>query len=122
MRNNNFTGHRVDIGSLPRFTGSNRNAEIWKFKINDWFKKEGITTDEDKFSYIIMAAEDDIVKVIMEKVREVNRTLTLDECVVLIKKRYWRENQRNNNYENILQESHWKNKKSLNNYKNYSSN
>jgi len=33
-----------------------------------------------------MAAEDDIVKVIMEKVREVNRTLTLDECVALIKK------------------------------------
>ena len=91
MRNSNFTGHRVDTGSLPRITGSNRNAEIWKFKINDWFKKEGITTDEDKFSYIIMAAEDDIVKVIMEKVREVNRTLTLDECVVLIKKRYWRE-------------------------------
>ena len=70
-----------------------------------------------------MAAEDDIVKVIMEKAREVNRTLTLDECVVLIKKRYWRENQRDNNYENILQESHWRNKKkSLNNYKNYSSN
>jgi len=33
-----------------------------------------------------MAAEDDIVKVIMEKVREVNRTLTLDECVAHKKK------------------------------------
>jgi len=87
MRNSNFTGHRVDTGSLPRITGSNRNAEIWKFKINDWFKKVGITTDEDKYSYIIMAAEDNIVKVIMEKVREVNRTLTLDECFVLIKKK-----------------------------------
>ena len=86
MKNSNFTGHRVDTESLPRITGSYRNTEIWKFKINDWFKKEGIAINEDKYSYIIMAAEDDIVKVIMEKVREVNRTLTLDECVAHKKK------------------------------------
>ena len=28
----------------------------------------------------------------MEKEKEVNRPLTLDECVKLIKKKYWREN------------------------------
>jgi len=28
----------------------------------------------------------------MEKEKEVNRALTLDECVKLIKKKYWREN------------------------------
>ncbi|KAG4105105.1 hypothetical protein H8356DRAFT_926036, partial [Neocallimastix lanati (nom. inval.)] len=92
MRNNNFTGHRVDTGSLPRITGSRRDAEIWKFKINDWFKREGITTDENKFSYTITAVEDNIVRILMEKEKEVNRALTLDECVKLIKKKYWREN------------------------------
>ncbi|KAG4081865.1 hypothetical protein H8356DRAFT_914263, partial [Neocallimastix lanati (nom. inval.)] len=71
---------------------SRRDAEIWKFKINDWFKREGITTDENKFSYIITAVEDNIVRILMEKEKEVNRALTLDECVKLIKKKYWREN------------------------------
>jgi len=87
MKNSNSTGNRVDTGTLPRIGGSSRDAEIWKFRINNWFRREGITTDIKKFSYIIADAENDIVRVIMEKVREVNRTLTLDECVVLIKKK-----------------------------------
>ena len=80
MRNNNFTGHRTDTGTLPRIGGSSRDAEIWKFKINNWFIREGITTDEDKFNYIIAASEDDIVRIFMRKENEVNRALTLDEC------------------------------------------
>ena len=67
MRSSNFTGNRVDTGTLPRIDGSRRDAEIWKFKINDWFMREGITTDENEFSYIITAVEDDIVRVFMEK-------------------------------------------------------
>ena len=92
MRNNNFTGNRVDTGTLPRIGGSRRDTETWKFKIIDWFKREGITTNENKYSYIITAVEDDIVRILMEKEKEVNRALTLDECVKLIKKKYWREN------------------------------
>ena len=92
MRNSNSTGNRVDTGTLPRIGGSRRDAETWKFKIIDWFKREGITTDENKFSYIITAVEDNIVRILMEKEKEVNRALTLDECVKLIKKKYWREN------------------------------
>ena len=87
MRNSNSTGNRVDTGTLPRIGGSRRDAETWKFKIIDWFKREGITTDENKYSYIITAVEDDIVRVLMEKEKEVNRALTLDECVKLIKKK-----------------------------------
>ena len=67
MKNNNFTGNLVDTGTIPRIGGSHKDAEIWKFKINDWFKREGITTDENEFSYIITAVEDDIVRVFMEK-------------------------------------------------------
>ena len=78
MRNSNFNCNRVDTGTLPRIGGSRRDAEIWKFKINDWFKREGITTDENKFSYIITAVEDNIVRILMEKEKEVNRALTLD--------------------------------------------
>jgi len=78
----------VDTRTLPRIGGSCRNAEIWKFKINDWFKREGITTDENKYSYIIVAVENVIIRVLMEKEKEVNRALTLDECVKLIKKKY----------------------------------
>jgi hypothetical protein len=65
----------VDTKTLPRIGGSRRDAELWKFRINDWFKREGITTDENKFSYIIAAAEDDIVRVLKEKEAEVNRPL-----------------------------------------------
>jgi len=92
MKNNNFTGNLVDTGTIPRIGGSHKDAEIWKFKINDWFKREGITTDENKYSYIIAAIEDDIVRVLTKKEIKVNRALTLDECVKLIKKKYWREN------------------------------
>ena len=96
MRNSNFTGNRVDTGTLPKIGGSRRDAEIWKSSINNWFRREGITTDEKKFSYIIAAAEDDIVREFMRKKTEVNRALTLDECVGLIKRKYWRENQKEN--------------------------
>ncbi|KAG4102534.1 hypothetical protein H8356DRAFT_1324423 [Neocallimastix lanati (nom. inval.)] len=61
-KNNNFVGNRVDTGTLPRIGGPH------------------ITTDENKYSYIITAVEDDIVRVLMEKEKEVNRALTLDEC------------------------------------------
>jgi len=94
MRNNNFTGNRVDTGTLPRIGGSCKKAEIWKFKINNWFNREGITTDENKFSYIITAAEDDIIPSLREEQVRLNRVLTLDECVALIKKKYWRENKK----------------------------
>ncbi|KAG4092129.1 hypothetical protein H8356DRAFT_1294700 [Neocallimastix lanati (nom. inval.)] len=77
MRSSNFTGNRVDTGTLPRIGRSRRNAEIWRFKINDWFRRE-----------------DDIVRVLLEKEKEVNRAHTLDECVELIKRKYWRENQK----------------------------
>jgi len=52
MRSSNFTGNRVDTGTLPRIGRSRRNAEIWRFKINDWFRREGITINENKYSYI----------------------------------------------------------------------
>jgi len=94
MRNNNFTGNRVDTGTLPRIGGSCKNAEIWKFKINNWFNREGITTNENKFSYIITAAEDDIITSLREEQVRLNRVPTLDECVALIKKKYWRENKK----------------------------
>jgi len=47
-------------------------------------------------SYIIAAAEDDIVRVLIKKETEINKTLTLDECIDLIKRKYWRENQKSN--------------------------
>ncbi|KAG4093704.1 hypothetical protein H8356DRAFT_1328925 [Neocallimastix lanati (nom. inval.)] len=73
--NSNFTGNRVDTGTLPRICESRRD-DIWKFKINDWLKREDITIDENKYSYIIGAVEDGIVRVLMEKEKE----------------KYWREN------------------------------
>jgi len=42
--------------------------------------------------------EDDIVRVLLEKEKEVNRAHTLDECVELIKRKYWRENQKGNKF------------------------
>ena len=85
----------VDTKTLPRIGGVHKDEEIWKFRITDWFKREGITSSETKFSYIIAAAEDDIVRVLREKQLKVNRVLELDECVTLIKKKYWRENKKN---------------------------
>jgi len=39
-----------------------------------------------KFNYIIAAAENDIVRILMKKEKEVNRALTLDEYVDHIKR------------------------------------
>ena len=78
----------VDTRTLPRIGG----AEIWKFRITDWFRRERIFSDEGKFSYIIAACEDDIVRVLHSERIKLGRILTLDECVNLIKKKYWREN------------------------------
>ncbi|ORX63499.1 hypothetical protein BCR32DRAFT_287720 [Anaeromyces robustus] len=85
----------VDTKTFPRIDGSHKDGEIWKFRINDWFNRDGITTRESKFSYII-AADDDIIRVLIEKQSSVNRALDLDECVDLIKKKYWRENKKFN--------------------------
>jgi len=35
----------IDTRTLPRIDGSSRDAEIRKFRINNWFRWEGITTD-----------------------------------------------------------------------------
>jgi len=45
----------VDTRTLPRIGGLHRDAEIWKFRMNDWFRREGVVTIENKFSYIITA-------------------------------------------------------------------
>jgi len=82
----------VDTRTLPRIGGVHKDAEIWKFRITDWFRRERIITDEGKFSYIIAACEDDIVRVLHSERIKLGRILTLDECVNLIKKKYWREN------------------------------
>jgi len=86
----------VDTKTLPRIGGSRRDAEIWKFRIESWFNREGITTNDNKFSYIISSAEDDVVRVLKAKEVELNRIPTLDECVEVIKKKYWRENRKDN--------------------------
>jgi len=82
----------VDTRTLRRIGGVHIDAEIWKFRITDWFRRERIITDEGKFSYIIAACEDDIVRVLHSERIKLGRILTLDECVNLIKKKYWREN------------------------------
>ncbi|KAG4104989.1 hypothetical protein H8356DRAFT_925946, partial [Neocallimastix lanati (nom. inval.)] len=84
----------VDTRTLPRIGGLHRDAEIWKFRMNDWFRREGVITIENKFSYIITAAEDDIIPSLREEQVRLNRVPTLDECVALIKKKYWRENKK----------------------------
>ena len=61
---------------------------------NWWFQRGGVVTDEDKFNYIIAAAEDDIMRVLREKKVQLNRPLTVDECAYMIKAKYWRENQK----------------------------
>ena len=94
MRNSNFTDNRVDTGTLPRIGGFHRDAEIWKFRMNDWFRREGVITIENKFSYIITAAEDDIIPSLREEQVRLNRVPTLYKRVALIKKKYWKENKR----------------------------
>jgi len=58
-------------------------------------------------SYIIAAAEDDIVRVLIKKETEINKTLTLDECIDLIKRKYWRENQKSNWLKTIKTIDYW---------------
>jgi len=82
----------VDTRTLPRIGGVHKDAEIWKFRITDWFRRERIVTDAGKFSYTIASCEDDIVRVLHTEQVKLNRILTLDECVYLIKKKYRREN------------------------------
>jgi len=84
----------ADTKTLPRIGGTRKDADIWKYRIERWFKREGITTDDDKFSYIISSAEDDLVRALQAKEIELNKTPTLDECVEVIKKKYWRENKK----------------------------
>ena len=43
----------VDTRILPRIEGVHKDAEIEKFRITDWFRRERIFSDEGKFSYII---------------------------------------------------------------------
>jgi len=46
--------------------------------MNDWFCREGVVTIENKFSYIITAAEDDIIPSLREEQVRLNRVPTLD--------------------------------------------
>ena len=68
----------VDTRTLPRIGGLHRDAEIWKFRMNDWFRREGVITIENKFSYIITAVEDDIIPSLREEQVRLNRVPTLD--------------------------------------------
>jgi len=65
--NSRFSGSDVNTKTLTRIGGSRRDAEIWKFRIRNWFQREGVTSDKDEFSYIISSAEDDIVKILKRK-------------------------------------------------------
>jgi len=91
----------VDTRILPRIGGVNKDAEIWKFRITDWFRRERIFSDEGKFSYIIATCEDDIVRVLHSERIKLGRILTLDEFVNLIKKKYWRENIKEDKFRQI---------------------
>jgi len=74
-----------------------------RFRISNWFQREDITTDiiyTNKLVYIISSAVDDTVRVFKEKEAEINRALSLDEFVDLVKRKYWRENQ---NYNKLRQ-------------------
>ena len=84
----------VDTRTLPRIDGLHKDAKIWKFRMNDWFRREGVVSKENKFSYIITAADDDIILSQREEQVRFNRVPTLDECIALIKKKYWRENKK----------------------------
>jgi len=42
--NNTMSG--VDTKTLLRIGGPRRDAKIWQFRIEQWFKREGITNDE----------------------------------------------------------------------------
>jgi len=70
----------VDLIGMPRF--ENLNLVI------------GIITDSNKLCYIISSNENDIIRVFKEKEAEVNRVLTLYKCADLVKRKYWKENQK----------------------------
>jgi len=91
----------VDTRTLPRIGGVHKDAEIWKFHITDWFRRERIFSDEGKFSYIIAVCEDDIVRVLHSEQIKLGHILPLDEYVNLIKKKYWRENMKENKLRQI---------------------
>jgi len=57
------SGFSSSTKTLPRIGGSHRNTEIWKYRISKWFQREGVTFDNDRFSYIISSNEDDTVRV-----------------------------------------------------------
>ncbi|KAG4089668.1 hypothetical protein H8356DRAFT_1431814 [Neocallimastix lanati (nom. inval.)] len=69
-----FTGKRVEVDTrtLSGIGESSRDAEIWKFRINNWFRRE-----------------DNIVRVLMKKEAEMN-------VLISLKRKYWRENQKGN--------------------------
>ena len=68
-----------------------KDAEIWKFRINNWFRREGVVSNENKFSYIIAAVVDDIIKLLRKEQIRFNKISTLNECVALIRKTYGRK-------------------------------
>ncbi|KAG4102811.1 hypothetical protein H8356DRAFT_1420673 [Neocallimastix lanati (nom. inval.)] len=70
---------KYKFGTLPRADGLHRDVEIWKFRMNDWFRRE-------KFSYIISAAEDDIIPSLKEEQVRLNRIPTLDGCLRQLKR------------------------------------
>jgi len=80
----------VDTKTLPRIGKLHRDGKIWKIRIDACFQREGVVTDEDKFNYFIAAAEDDIVILLREKKIQLKRSLTVDECVEVIKTKYCR--------------------------------
>ena len=55
LRNTSSGKSNVDTRTLPRIGGLHGDAEIQKFRMNDWFRREGVVTIENKFSYIITA-------------------------------------------------------------------
>ena len=69
----------VDTRTLPRIGGLQRDAEIWKFRMNDQFWIEGVLSKENKFSYIITASKDDIISLLREEQVRLIRVLTLDK-------------------------------------------
>ena len=71
--NSGFIGNRteVDTSTLPRIGGFRRDAKIWKFRIEEWFFRAGVTSSEEQFNYIVIASEDDILRDFIEKFERV---------------------------------------------------
>ncbi|KAG4083021.1 hypothetical protein H8356DRAFT_1437263 [Neocallimastix lanati (nom. inval.)] len=70
----------VEISGMccVKSTGSLRSTSSGKLTMNDWFCREGVVTIENKFSYIITAAEDVIIPSLREEQVRLNRVPTLD--------------------------------------------